>query len=279
MVHGSVGAGTTSSVVAETPTTARKDRAGRKVVSEELTLIENLRARPAELEHSLSTAMSAIGVRIVERPEIARALEAANLLKDGYVVTTNEQAVEIADLVAQVIDGERTLAEEVRTALRIPNQMEVALKGAVTQTKDRLAHARQTGNAARVAWQATLRRQAIELEAKARQEAQEAARRAAEQAAEIGEDAPPVAETAPIEVPRTVSGGAGKMGTQTRIEPGEVVDWSACPKEWLALVPGIARTSFLAACMEKKVQKPEPGESVVWKGVRFEARESAVNRR
>ncbi len=231
------------------------------------------------LQHQLSVAMRGIGDRIAAQPEIVRALAAADLLKDGYVITTEEQAAEIADAVAQVIDGEKTLEEQVRVALRIPKQMEAALKGAVEATKARLQDARQTGNAARVAWQRALRVQAAQEEEKRRQGAQEAAQRAAARAAETGEDAPPPVETAPVEVPRTVSGGTGKMGLQVRIEVGEIVDWSAVPREWLALIPTVPRSLFLAACEAKQAQKPEPGESVVWHGVRFASVESVVNRR
>jgi hypothetical protein len=231
------------------------------------------------LQTELAVAMRGVGRRICVRPEIVRALAAAEQLKDGYVITTPEQAVEIADLAAQVIDGEKLLAEQVRDALRIPKQMEVALKGAVEATRARLEKARQTANGARVAWQAELRRQAARLEEKRRQEAQEAARRAAEQAAETGDDAPPPVEVATVEVPRTVSGGTGKMGTQIRLEVVEVVDQAAVPAQWMYLDKSVARARFLAAVAEREIAKPVPGESVVWKGVRFSSVEMAVNRR
>jgi len=130
-----------------------------------------------------------------------------------------------------------------------------------------------------VAWQATLRRQATLEAEKRRQEAQEAARKAAERAAETGEDAPPPAEVPEIEVPRTVSGGTGRMGTQVRLEVGEIMTLADCPREWLTLVTTAARSAFLAASAAGMVQKPEPGESVVWKGVRFSSVELVVNRR
>jgi hypothetical protein len=248
-------------------------------VSDDLVLTEVLAAQPLELERRLGIAMHAIGCRIVERPEIVRAMAAADQLRPGYVIASETQAVEIADLVAQVIDGEKALAEQIGDALRIPKRMEEALKGAVDVTKRGLLDARQVGNGARVAWQATLRRQAAALEEKRRQEAQEAAQRAAEQAAETGEDAPPPAEVAPVEVPRTVAGVTGKMGTMVTFAAVEIVEWADCPKGWLVLVPATALAGFRAAAMAGEVKKPEPGESVVYKGVRFEARESAVNRR
>lgn len=231
------------------------------------------------IEHSLVVAMRGVARHITERPDILRAYHAAEQLKDGYVIASEEQAVEVADLVALVIDGEKVLTEQVRLALRIPRQMEDAVKGAIASTKDRLAQGRQVGNAARVAWQATVRRRAAEAEAKARHEAQEEARRAAQDAALTGEDAPPVAEIAPVEVPRTVSGGTGKMGTQVRIEPVSIVDIEQVPDDWLTLVPANARIWFATMVRNGKLKRPEPGESVVHFGVRFEARESAVNRR
>lgn len=246
-------------------------------MSDDLALIESL-GKPT-MEVALTAAMRGIAVRITERPEIVRALTAAEQLQPGYVIADDTQAAEIADLVAQVIDGEKSLKAQTDLALRIPKQMEAAVRGAVVTVKELLSNARETGNAARVAYQTTLRRRAAEAEEKARLEAQEAARRAAEQAAETGGDIPPEAEVAPIEVSRTVSGGVGRMGLQVRIEPIEVVDFAVVPYEWLALIPVMARTAFSGALKAGAVKKPEPGESIVWKGVRFEARESAVNRR
>jgi len=243
----------------------------------ELALIAAIEAQPVELERRLSTTMRGIGRRITERPEIVRAMAAAEMVKDGYVIAEEAQAIEVADLVAQVIDGEKALTEQVRLAVRIPKQMETALKESVEQVKDRLAAARMTGNTARVTWQATLRRRAAEEEARRRQEAERAAREAAALAEQMGDDdAPPVAEMGPVEVPRTVSGGTGKMGTMVTISAIEVVSWEMCPRGWLMLVPARAREAFLAAGMKVHVK---PGENIVWKGVKFEAVESAVNRR
>jgi hypothetical protein len=238
-----------------------------------------LAGTPNELERSLSEAMRRVGGEIVRREEIVRSLAAAEMLNEGYVIVGDAQAAEVADLVAQVIDGEKVLSAAVRDAGRIPKAMEAALKASVESVKTLLAKARQVGNEARVNYQAALRAQAIREEEKRRQEAREAAEAAATEAALTGEDAPPEMEVGKVEVARTVAGGIGKMGTQVRIQAEEIEDWAQVPREWLRLEPSIARAAFLAACMEKKAQKPEPGETVVFKGVRFTAIESAVNRR
>lgn len=242
--------------------------------------------RPEVLEADYTAPMRELALRIPNLPEIQRALVAAEQLKPGYVIADETQAAEAADLVAAVINGERALFEEVQKALRIPKAIEAVVRGATAPAKDRLGVARQVGNAARVMFQATLRRRAAEAAEKARQAAQEAARRAAEEAAVTGEDAPPPAEIAPIEVPRTVAGGTGKMGTMVTIVPVEIVDYELVPEHWLELVPARARADFAAAASRNDPRvdlevpkKPLPGESTIWQGVRFEARESAVNRR
>jgi hypothetical protein len=157
--------------------------------------------------------------------------------------------------------------------------MEEAVKDAVGQVKTRLATAKLVGNDARVAWQSELRRRAAKLEAEQQAAARAAAEQAAAEAAAVGEDAPPVAEVAAVEVPRTVAGGTGKSGTQVRVEPIEIVNDAECPAEWKQLIPAIARAVFASDVLTGKVKKPAPGESVIWRGVRFEAREFAVNRR
>lgn len=232
-----------------------------------------------ELEVRVATAMRHIGERAVREPLILRALAAADQLAPGYVIANEAQAGALADLVSQVIDGEKELAVAVKDALRIPKRMELALRGAVEDTRARLLKARQTGNEARVAYQATLRRQAAEAEEKARQAAQEAARRAAAQAAETGDDVPPPAEVAPVEIPKTVAGGTGKMGIQVRIEVEGVFDLQQAPREWLLLDHAAARAGFIAAEKAGWVKRPPPGESIIWNGVRFTAVETAVNRR
>lgn len=237
---------------------------------------------PAQLEHRLSITMRGVGRQIAARPDLTRALVASDQLAEGLIIHDEAGAAAVADLVATVIEAEKIITEQVKLAIRIPQQMEAALKETVQPVRDRLAKARQAGNEARVAYQGELRRQAARAAEKARQEAAESAKRAAQQAAERGDDdVPPEAEVAAPEVPRVVSGGTGKMGTQIRMEPVELVDHKVCPKEWLQLVAAPARAMFLAACAQKgsELRKPEPGESVVWRGVRFRAVESAVNRR
>lgn len=243
-------------------------------MTDDLILARTIQAQPVELEQRLSGAMREIGREITKRPDIARAVVAADVLKDGYVIGSETQASEVADLVAQIIDGEKVLADRTKAATWIPRQMESALKEAVEPVRALLAKARDTGNRARVAWQQAVRAQAARDEEKARLAAQESARRAAEKAAETGEDAPPVAEVAPVEVPRTVAGGTGKMGTQVRIEVSEVVNWAEVPHRWLTLNTAAARAEFIHS-----VKKPAPGESVVYCGVTFTSVESAVNRR
>lgn len=245
------------------------------IKADALVLEQALETRPADMEHRLSTAMRSIGSRIVQKPEIVRALTAAESIPAGVVVTNHEQAAELADLVAQVIDGEKTLKLEAGLALRIPRQMEEALKQAIAEEARRLATARLVGNEARVAFQAAERRRAAKQEAERQAAAAEAAKQASVQA---GEEIP-VAEVAPIVVPRTVSGGVGKQGTMVRVEPGEIVMLADVPPEWLTLIPAIARAVFLSDEVQGKVKRAAPGESVVYKGVRFTSVESAVNRR
>lgn len=245
------------------------------IKSDALVLEQALEARPADMEHRLSTAMRSIGSRIVQKPEIVRALTAAESIPAGIVVTNHEQAVELADLVAQVIDGEKTLKLEAGLALRIPRQMEEALKQAIAEETRRLATARLVGNEARVAFQAAERRRAAKEEIERHAAAAAAAQRAT---AEAGEEVP-VAEVAPIVVPRTVSGGVGKAGTQVRVKAVEVVDWAQVPNEWLCLVPAVALAVFQSDAMMGKVKRPGAGESVIHRGVRFYGEESATNRR
>lgn len=242
-------------------------------------LQKSIEAKPAEIEHQLASAMRGIGRRIVQAPEIVRALTAADQIPAGVVVTSDEQAAEMADLVAQVIDGERRLAAETSTALRIPRQMEAAVKSAIEPAKAALTVAKLRGNDARVQWQQECRRRAAKAEQEQREAAARAAAEAALEAEAVGEDAPPVAEVAAVEVPRVVSGGVGKAGTTTRIDVGEVVDWSVVPHEWLMVSSAVARAVFLSAVLEKKVARPQPGESVTYCGVRFTCVEYAANRR
>lgn len=230
------------------------------------------------ITEALSIAMTTLGETTLKRAEIGRALVAAEQLKRGLVIADDAEAAQVADLVAQVIDAERLLREHARAALEIPKAMERAFKRTVAGVEGTLAFAKDVGNKARVEYQNTLRRRAAEEEARRRQEAEEAAMEAAA-LAEEGEDVPPPLEIAPVEVPRTVAGGMGKMGIQVRIEPGPVADWAKVPVEWLTLIPLAARVAFMAAVQRGEVQKPEPGESVTYRGVVFTAKEYAVNRR
>lgn len=242
-------------------------------------LQKSIEAKPAEIEHQLASAMRGIGRRIIAAPEIVRALTAADQIPAGVVVTSDEQAAEMADLVAQVIDGERRLAAETSTALRIPRQMEAAVKSAIEPAKAALTVAKLRGNDARLAYQAALRRRAAAEQERQRKEAEAAAEAARAEAELAGDDVPPVAEVAAIEVSRVVHGGLGKAGTQVRMKATEIVDDAACPREWKVLVPAIALGFFNTAVLTKEVDKPAPGESVVYRGVRFLAEESVVNRR
>lgn len=230
---------------------------------------------PEQLEHRLTTTMRNVAVRITERDDIRRALNAAEQIKPGILITDDTQASAIADLVVQVIDGQKTLDRETRDALRIPKQMEVAVRTTVRGTQDLLQNAIQAANDAQVAYKGRLRREAAERDAKARQEAQEAARRAEELAAQTGGDAPPPLEVAPVEVPRVVSGGTARVGTQIRIEPVEIVDIAKVPARWLRLDSALAKSEFLHC----GVPKPPAGEVVIWHGVAFRAVETCVNRR
>lgn len=233
-----------------------------------------------EMEHRLATAMRGIGQRIAQRPDIVRGLDVATRLQSGLVIGDDTQAVEVADLVVQIIDAEKALEAGTHEALRIPNQMQAALRGLVNPVRDRLAAAKKIANDAQVTWKNTLRRRAAEEEARRRKEAEDAAREAARLAAERGdEDIPPPAEMAPVEVPRTVTAGTARVGTQVRVEPVEIISFAECPVEWLALLPAMARAAFSGAEKAGWVKRPAPGESIVYKGVRFEARETAVNRR
>lgn len=242
------------------------------------TIEQSLVATPAETEHRLVAAVRSVARRIVEKPEIVRALAAAESIAPGIVVTEEVQAVEMADAARLIILGEKAIDTEARAILRIPAAMTAAVKASVADEVGRLGAAKLNANNARVAWQGEVRRRAAAAEAAAREQVRKATEEAAAEAAVMGEDAPPPAEVAQIVVPRTVAGGIGKAGTMVRIKAAEIVDFDACPNEWLTLIPAIAVAVFNSDVMQGKVKKPAPGESVVWRGVRFEAVESAVNR-
>jgi hypothetical protein len=234
------------------------------------------------LDGPVSTAMlasvRAVALRIVERPEVLAALAAAESVPPGLVITDETAAIALADTVRSVIEGEKAIDAELKRLLAIPKAMEAVIKGAVDLELRSLVTAKLRGNEARVAWQAEMRRRAAAEEAKSRSLAAEAAAKAAAEAALTGEDAPPPPEVAPVVVPRTVAGGLGKSGTMVRVEPGEIVDFSKVPESWLLLSKSVARAVFLSDEKQGLVKRAAPGESVVWKGVRFESVEGAVNR-
>lgn len=234
---------------------------------------------PKELEHNLVVAMRSIAHRIADRPEVTLARAAAEQLKPGLVISSEAEAAAVADLVRQVIDGEDYLTAQRRQAEHIPQQMVKAIRAVISEPESVLADAKRVGNDARVQWQQTVRRRAAEEERRLQEEANARAREAAAVAEAMGEDVPPPLEVGSLEVPRTVAGGIGKMGTQIRVAAVRIEEWVVVPRQWLQLVPEAARAEFHAAERAGEVKRPEPGESIVWKGVRFEARESAVNRR
>lgn len=250
-------------------------------MSDETAVVKALEEQPKDLEHRLAIAMRGISRRLVDRPDITRGLEVANRIQPGLVIGDDTQAIEVADLTATIIDAERALKNGTDEALRIPNQMQAAVRSVVNPVRDRLAEAKKIAGDARVAWQNTLRRRAAEEDARRRKEAEDAAKEAARLAAERGDDdIPPPAEYAPVEVPRTVTAGTARVGTQVRVEPVEVVDWVEAVAGFLvALDVPVARKVFAADELMGKVKRAAPGESIVYKGVRFLSKESAVNRR
>jgi hypothetical protein len=234
---------------------------------------------PKELEHNLVVAMRAVAHRTTERVEVVRALAAAEQLKAGLVVSTEAEAARVADLVRQVLDGESFLTEQRREAEHIPQLMVKAIRAVIAEPEAVLAAAKKVGNDARVQYQQLVRQRAAAEEKRLREEAEARAREAAEAAEAAGEDIPPPVDVGSLEVPRTVAGGTGKMGTQVRIEAEGIVSMDKVPMSWFQFVPAAARAAFQAAERVGEVKRPEPGESIVWNGVRFVARESAVNRR
>lgn len=242
------------------------------------TLSEALVSRPADIEHRLVSALRNVALRIAAKPEVTQALVAAEALPRGLVIGDDAKASEVVDLVKAVIAGEKVLALEEGLVLRIPRQMEQAVKDALAEARGKLKAAKETGNNARVAFQSELRRRAANEEAERRRAAAVAAQQATAEAEPFGGEEVPVADVAPVVVPRTVAGGAGKSGTQVRIEPEEIVDDVACPREWKLLAKAVARAVFLSDEMQGKVKRPAPGESIVYQGVRFASTEHAVNR-
>lgn len=230
-------------------------------------------------EAKLVAAVRFIARKIVEDPAVRQALAASESLQAGLIVSSEDAAVTVVDSVRTVIDGERTLTTKLREVLRISDAMEAAARQAVAVEFATLKGAKERGNAARVAWQQEQRRRAAALEAQQREAARKAAEAAALAAAEVGDDdVPPEAEVAPVVVARTVQAGAAKAGTMVKVKAMEIISLDLVPREWLSLVTAPAEASFRAAVAAGLVGKPEPGDSVMFRGVRFEAVESAVNR-
>lgn len=246
-------------------------------MSVDLILSEQLEQSPA-IEQRLVKAMAGVADRICTRPSVQLALNAAERIRPGMVLAGEAAAAELADLMVGINDASKEIERARTDALRIPRAMEQAVNDALKPTLRLLMGARQNASDARVRYQNELRRLAAEAEKKAREAAQEEAKRAAEALA-AGEDVPPEAEVAPIEVPRTVSGGTGKMGVMSRITVEGVDDIAKVPHEWLEVCRPVALAAFRSACQAKTVKRPPPGESVVYRGVTFKAVESAVLRR
>ena len=233
---------------------------------------------PRAIEQRLTAAIRSVARRSLSDPKVTAALAAAESIPAGIVLTSEDAAANVVDLMRTIIDGEKVLAADLKEILRIPAAMEDAARQAIANERGDLVKARDRGNDARVAYQALLRRRAAEAEARAREDARKATEAAAAAAIEMGDDIPPEPELAPIPVPRTVAAGKAKSGTMVKARAVMVVDYAACPVEWLRLDTALALVAFNGACAAGITKKPEPGESIVWRGVKFEACEHAVNR-
>ena len=234
---------------------------------------EALETTLAPQMQKLEAGMRHAGEVLVAAADVGRGLVAADALPTGLVVSDDTMAMEVVGLVAQVIAAENVIAAGTRSVMIIPKTMEGCFREAVRPTLERLAAAKKAGNDARIAWQTELRRRAAAEALKAQQEA--AAAHAA--AAKRGEDVPPAETAAPV-APRIVKSGASASYMQVRVNPVRIVDQFNVPAEWITLNEGAARADFTAAVKAKLAKKPEPGERTIYKGVEFEAVESAVNR-
>lgn len=221
----------------------------------------------------LNDVMRQCGETAVDAADVKRGLVAADALPAGLVVSDDTMAMEVVGLVAQVIAAEKVVAANTGAILRVPREMESAVREVVRPVLDRLAAAKKAGNDARTAWQAELRRRADAL---ARQE-QQAAAAAHAAAVKRGEDVPPAETAAPV-APKIVKSGASASYMQVRVNPVRIVDQFNVPAEWITLNEAAARADFTAAVKAKLAEKPEPGKRTIYKGVEFEAVESAVNR-
>lgn len=243
------------------------------------TLTEALVASPASVEHRLAVAMGTVAERIRTKPEVVAALAAAEAIIPGVLVQNDAEAAALFDAVKQVIAGEKVLKLEEGLLLRIPKAMETAVRNRTNEWRTKLDTAKNYGNDAQLAYKREQERRARTAQERLEREAREAQAAAASEAAMLGEDAPPPAEIAVQEPPKKIAvGGLGASHTQVRINPVEIVDPAQAPVECLAIIPAVARAMFASAVLSGGAQKPAPGESVVWRGMRFEAVESVVNR-
>ena len=240
-------------------------------------LAAELESSPQALEHRLVATMRGLGSQIPQRPEIVRALAAAETIPAGLVIASEDQAAELVSTVRVLLDADKTVRDEVKRLLAIPKAMEAAVRAAVAETQAKFSAALAVGGLVRVAWQQEVRRRAAAAEKEAHRLAEAAAAEAAAKAEESGEDAPPVAQVAAPEIVRTVTGGAARSHTQVRVEPVVIVDYQAA-QPFLMMDAKLARAAFLAAERRNETKRPEPGSRVRWSGIEFEAVESAVNR-
>lgn len=248
------------------------------VSAEANELAISIEAQPREIERRLSDAVASVARKILDKPEVRSAMAAAATIPVGIVITEDATAVAVVDAIRTIIDGEKTLEKDLYDVLKVPRAMEAAAMGALRGQRSHLVEAKRRGNDARVAWQAEQRRRAAADLERQQREARERAEQARAEAALTGEDVPPPAEVATPQVDRTIRSGRAQSGTQVRVEAKEIVNDAECPLEWKAVVRAIAEGFFRTAELAGQVKRAPPGESVVWKGVRFESVERAVNR-
>lgn len=243
-----------------------------------LAVEQSIIDKPAEIERRLSEAVASVARKILDKPEVLAALAAAGTIPSGIVIAEEAAAVAVVDAIRTIIDGEKALEKDLHAVLKVPRAMEAAALQALRDHRVRLADAKARGNDARIAWQQECRRRSEADHARRVAEARKLAEKTAAEAALTGEDAPPVAEIATPEIPRTIKGGRAQSGTQVRVEAKEIVNDAECPPEWKVIVRAIAEGFFRNAELMGQVKRALPGESVVWRGVRFQSVERAVNR-
>lgn len=242
---------------------------------EQSGLVASLALSPEKVGARLNHAMRVVAESIVTRHDVRAGLAAVELVPPGLVINDDTQAAAHADATRAILKGLSDLDQQLRELNRIPDSMKAAARAAVAKERERLEAAKVRANDVRVVWQREMRRRAEEEEEKLRAAAAEAA---LDETDFGGMGGPPPAEVAPVIVPRVVKGGSSAQGTQIRTFAAEIVHDLECPKEWKQLVPSLPLAAFNAAVARGDVKKPGPGESVVWKGVRWEGRETAVNR-